>query len=384
MKRWILFLLCVVVMLGTFAFADAAENQSKAEEEKYAHQAGYVGSETCAKCHADKHNDWVVSGHPYKLRHASDAKIAGLPLPEGYTWDDISYVIGGSHKKIRYMDKKGYIITMTGPNKDKPGKNQFNMETGKWGDYHPGEKNKKYDCGKCHTTGYNTTTGSHSGLEGIVGNWAYPGVHCEQCHGKGKEHAATGDKTKININRSNLLCGSCHIRGAKEKIPAKGGFIQHHETFNELSVSDVGAKKTMDCVTCHNPHKRAKFSIKKDCATCHGKQAESYKGKLMEKVGVKCVDCHMPRATKSATAKDKYEGDVRTHLFKINLDPKAEMFYKEPKLDKEGKQVMDKDGKPVMNEFAKGFVSVEFACLNCHKDKDKKWALKMAKGIHKE
>jgi len=45
---------------------------------------------------------------------------------------------------------------------------------------------------------------------------------------------------------------------------------------------------------------------------------------------------------------------------------------------------MDKDGKPAMNEFAKGFVSVEFACLNCHKDKDKTWAIKKAKGIHKK
>ena len=35
-------------------------------------------------------------------------------LPEGYTWNDISYVIGG-YWKARFMDKKGYIIT------DKPG-----------------------------------------------------------------------------------------------------------------------------------------------------------------------------------------------------------------------------------------------------------------------
>jgi len=33
----------------------------------------------------------------------------------------------------------------------------------------------------------------------------------------------------------------------------------------------------------------------------------------------------------------KYEGDVMTHIFKINIDPKAEIFYREPKLDKEGK-----------------------------------------------
>ena len=75
-----------------------------------------------SKCHPDQFNDWKVSGHPYKIQKAEIAKTWMLPLPKGYSWDDISYVIGGAHKKSRYMDKKGYIITMTGPNKDVPGK----------------------------------------------------------------------------------------------------------------------------------------------------------------------------------------------------------------------------------------------------------------------
>jgi hypothetical protein len=53
----------------------------------------------------------------------------------------------------------------------------------------------------------------------------------------------------------------------------------------------------------------------------------------------------------------------------------------EPKLDKDGKQIM-KDGKPVMAEFSKGFVTLDFACLNCHKNKDMNWAGAKAKGIH--
>lgn len=81
--------------------------------------AKYVGSETCMSCHLKQYNDFVLSGHPYKLRTASDAKVAGVPLPEGYTWDDISYVIGGRNWKVRYMDKKGYIITMTGKNRER-------------------------------------------------------------------------------------------------------------------------------------------------------------------------------------------------------------------------------------------------------------------------
>jgi len=364
MRRSIVLLLCFVVMLW------AVDSQA----------ANYVGSDTCFKCHPDQFNDWKVSGHPYKIQKAETAKTWMFPLPKGYSWDDISYVIGGAYKKLRFMDKKGYIITTTGANKDVPGKNQYNIETGTWGDYHPGEKGKKYDCGKCHTTGYKKE-GHQDGLEGIVGTWVAPGIHCEACHGPASDHASTGDKAKIKVDKSNTLCGQCHIRGSKDKNPSKGGFVGHHQTYNDVTVSDVKAKSTMDCVTCHNPHKRGKFSIKKDCTACHSKQGEAFTDSQMQKVGVTCVDCHMPMVTKSATTSGKYQGDLRTHLFKINTDPKASMFFKEPKM-KDGKQVMGKDGKPEMAEFSKGFVTLDYACLNCHKDKDIKWAAKKAKNVH--
>jgi len=304
-----------------------------------------------------------------------------LPLPKGYSWDDISYVIGGAHKKSRYVDKKGYIITMAKDGSEL--KTQYNIEDGSWSFYSKDQKNKKYDCGKCHTTGYKKE-GHQDGLEGIVGTWAAPGIQCEACHSPASDHAATGDKSKIKVDKSAALCGQCHIRGGKEKIPAKNNFIEHHEGFNEHFASPH--KDAVSCVDCHNPHKRAKFSIKKDCGTCHTKQAEAYpmyKGKKMHAVGIKCIDCHMPKATKSATNVGKTQGDIRTHIFKINTDPKAQMFYEEKKM-KDGKEVIGKDGKPEMAQFAKGFVTLDFACLNCHKNKDIKWAAKMAKGIHKK
>ena len=67
----------------------------------------YVGSQKCFSCHEDQYNDFVVSGHPYKLTKAKIAKNRPLPLPKGYDWSDISYVIGGVYKKARYIDGKG-------------------------------------------------------------------------------------------------------------------------------------------------------------------------------------------------------------------------------------------------------------------------------------
>ena len=73
----------------------------------------------------------------------------------------------------------------------------------------------------------------------------------------------------------------------------------------------------------------------------------------------------MARAAKSAIKTGKAAGDVRSHLFTINTDPKAEMF--EKKGDK---------------EYTKGYLTLDFACLNCHGSRDMNWAAKMAKNIH--
>lgn len=322
----------------------------------------YVGSDACFKCHADHYNDFKVSGHPYKLSKAEDARNRPLPLPKGYSWDDISYVIGGATKKARYIDKKGFIITAGKDGSEL--KTQYNLEDGSWSFYHKGEKTP-YDCGSCHTTGYQKE-GHQDGLEGLIGKWAAPGIQCEACHGPGGNHAKSGDKSKIKVDKTSAACGQCHIRGSKDKIPASGGFIQHHEQYNEHL---AGSHKSFDCVTCHDPHKKAQFSIKTSCASCHSSQTSAYKGSTMDQFGVQCIDCHMPEATKSAISKGKYEGDIRTHLFKISTDAGSNMFY-----------TVEEKGKK--NAYAKDFVSLDFACLNCHKNKDVKWAASKAKGIH--
>lgn len=87
----------------------------------------------------------------------------------------------------------------------------------------------------------------------------------------------------------------------------------------------------------------------------------------MQEAGVRCIDCHMPKAAKSAVAISKYVGDVRVHLFRINTDPNAEFIFKAD------------DGK----EYASGYLTLDYACLQCHEDKDKAWAASYAeKGIH--
>lgn len=319
---------------------------------------GYAGSEACLLCHKEQYNLFKVSGHSYKLRTAEQAMGAPIPLPEGYVWDDITYVIGGYKWKARFIGTDGYIITATAYGED--GKNQYNMMTGTWSNYHAGEV-KPYNCGACHTTGY-FAEGNQDNLPGLIGTWEMPGVQCEACHGPGREHIARGGDTEyITVDTSAAQCGGCHIRGDAGTIPASGGFIRHHEQYNEQQASPMAA---MNCVDCHEPHTKAEFgSTELTCATCHPSAGADFEGSAMQAVGVECMDCHMPRASKSAQALGDFEGDVRTHLWIINTDAEASMF--------------SEDGGT-----ANGYLTVDFTCLQCHPNQDKDWASQNAVGVH--
>ncbi len=334
--------------------------------------SGYVGSDVCKQCHEGKWNDFRVSGHPHKLRPASEARVLPLPLPEGYDWSEIAYVIGGYKWKARYVDTSGYIIT---DNKTTGGNTQYNLATGEWVDYHAGEVHS-YNCGRCHTTGYDSA-GNQDDLPGIVGTWAFPGVQCEECHGQGGAHVADPASTPMSVDPSAGLCGNCHVRSDPATIPASGGYIRHHEQYNEFLASP---HSMLACTSCHDPHKKAEFSITTQCVDCHTEQAslKVFKGlgKKHLRAGIACKDCHMPYAAKSAVAHNKYKGDVRSHLFRITTDPTAELF--------------NADGS-LANDALPG----EWVCLGCHtavtdkfdaKGKPEKavnWARKKTRNIHK-
>ena len=319
----------------------------------------YVGSEQCSTCHLAIYDEFIASGHPYKLRPAEEARAAGIAKPSYVEWNEILYVIGGYDWKARYVGLDGFIITGNADGSIQ-GRNQYNLATEGFVDYHPGEE-KPYNCGSCHTTGY-SAEGNQLGLEGLVGTWALEGVQCEACHGPGSEHAAAADPTLIKIDTSSAMCGQCHIRGDADTIPASGGFIRHHEQYNEILQSPHVA---LDCVTCHDPHLTSGLSIKDDagCASCHDGKAEEFEASSMELAGLDCTSCHMPEASKSAVKQGPYQGDIMTHLFEINDDPTAKMF--------------SDDGA-----FANGYLTLDYVCLSCHADRDIEWAASYAEGIH--
>jgi len=302
----------------------------------------YEGADYCIDCHDQQYNDWITSGHHFILMTGQEARLRPLPLPGGKTWDDISYVIGGSKTKSLYLDQQGYFITSSVDGAGQPvaGANQYNLLTGKWSDYHPGEINRTYDCGSCHTTGYEAA-GSPAGLPGISGTFALPGVQCERCHGPG---------LTMDLDSSPTLCGDCHNHGPTDAIAASNGFIRSEGQYNEFLASP---HSETSCTSCHNPHKRAEQGIVAECKDCHMRTETAYAGTVMADAGVSCKDCHMPPATLSAQALGPHTGDMKTHIFSINTNPGARLF------TQDGDQVELTDGRAA--------VTLDFVCQRCHK-----------------
>jgi hypothetical protein len=332
--------------------------------------SSYVGDQTCAGCHKDLYDVYMQSGHPWKLTKVVDGQAPDYPfteikeLPEGYTWDDILYVIGGYNWKARFVNKEGYIIT------DAPGasgnaeyKNQYNFaneainKNADWVTYNSGKENLPYNCGECHTTGY-SPRGNQDGLPGLVGTWAQEGIRCEECHGPGSQHIGNPQGFEMKIERDAEACGQCHRRNAVEEVDAKGGFIEHHEQYEEMFQSKHAA---LDCVLCHDPHsgvvqlRQAEVAATRTaCENCHFEQAKYQKVNIHTNLGVECVTCHMPRLVKTAWGDaENFTGDIRTHLMAID-----------PTQIGQFETVTGADG--VEKQIVYSQIGLDFACRHCH------------------
>lgn len=321
----------------------------------------YVGSEKCGQCHEEQYAKFVLSGHPYKLTKI-DGEAPEFPYdnvtggvqdpPEGYTWADVSYVIGGFGWKARFIGQDGYIITG-----DADSATQWNFENEEarldesWVPYHAGEQ-VPYDCGSCHATGYNPQ-GHQDDKEGIIGTWALEGIQCEACHGPGNLHASDPYGHLMVLDRSNQLCGDCHVRSDPATIDAADGFVKHHEQYEELYNSK---HFTLQCIACHDPHASSIYAdaevnpdmgIRQTCDTCHWQKTYNNGERHF---AVACTDCHMPPTGVSAQGNlDLHIGDINSHLFSINTDPNAPQF--------------SEDGSRSMP-----YLTLEYACGSCHND----------------
>jgi nitrate/TMAO reductase-like tetraheme cytochrome c subunit len=366
----------------------------------YLKSQNYVGSQACQICHSAYYADWSTSGHPFKFNVVHNNQPPVYPpeainfqsqwmenLGDGsHDWSQIAGVIGGYGWKARFVGNDGHIVGTAGSAYSAGfGHNQFNFYDGEdhgWVDYHPGDvKIYNYSCFKCHTTGGDTLGSWLDGVEGL-GTFTEQGIGCESCHGPGGDHVSDPTTQNIDLvyefahqdnslgglsidgvvqtpdpegNDVNFLCGTCHNRSYTDPINSSGGFIKHHEQWDEMMASRHYNGMDMKCTKCHDPHKRVIWDgdgIIKTCGECHSDQVETTE----HGAGATCIDCHMPFAAKSGTTRGQsgFKGDVRSHLWKITVDT-ASMF------SADGSVVRDDEGRSAS-------LSPAYACLGCHND----------------
>lgn len=308
----------------------------------------YVGPEACKVCHLEKYEQWKNTLHAKAVVNASDALAAGYPVPDGVNTAELKYTWPGKWK-VRWVNKSGYVVTGTAV--------QYNVVEKKFVAYDAGQT-VGYNCGPCHTTDYDKNGTMFTGTNAFQsGRWTIPGVSCERCHGQGSEHVKAPAKANIKIDRTAEACDDCHgrvdasINVTKTTLDPKR---RHRVQYNDFyqSVMYRGGKS---CTNCHNSHdttdalyadlgkkydKDALANMKptkvlyykgtdnnKDtndyeipdvpiCAKCHVQVSTLYPNApkiKLEHGTAKCIDCHMAKSRKTATAWDE-----RSHTFMID------------------------------------------------------------------
>jgi len=296
----------------------------------------YVGDQVCAGCHPDIYKNYIKSGHPWIMNKVVEGKPPAYPFsklgnpPNGYTWNDIRYVIGGYNWKALFVDKQGYIIT------DAPGKtgdsnyqNQWNLanelidKAAGWVGYKSGQEKLLVTCSECHTTGYNSSS-AQEGMPGLVGTWAQDGVRCEACHAPGSQHITDPQNIKMPIVRTPDLCAKCHSNAdikTVDDVDMSGFAHPLAETVYR------GKHMVLNCVDCHDPHSgvvqarvAGNATTRTACAECHFKEAKYQNNTTHVKINLACSECHMPRIVQAAWGDPaKFTGDIHSH--QIAIDP---------------------------------------------------------------
>jgi len=382
-KKSFYFIVAALAALLGFIITPRVSADEGPEPEKTSLQARYVGSATCARCHANTYASFIDTWHPNMLRQADDTNILGDFNSQDpdltFTRDDVQWVLGGQYKQRYLTEVDGKLFVLL---------SEWNVLTKDWTPYVTGEwipyegqiwRNRPYEryCAGCHTTGFDPASQT----------WVEPGVGCEACHGPGADHvASTGNRTKI-VNPARLdfqeqveVCAQCHSRGNDPSGdypypvgyhpggPAKlnetfilstnpddfwpdGTVKRHHMQFQDWQ---QGAHKdSVSCIFCHTSHSpgetdhQTRMVDNDRCLVCHQNQVDlaehiPFMASAVERVN--CTDCHMPQISKFVAS----DFQILSHTFR--------------------------PPNPSLSIAYGGQEQMPNACNICHADKNPGWA----------
>jgi DmsE family decaheme c-type cytochrome len=183
-------------------------------------------------------------------------------------------------------------------------------------------------CTACHDTEGKTLPAS---LHGKAANPRAPAAKtnqaCETCHGPGREHAESGDKTKIRVfpamapAEASAVCLTCHNRGNHAGWEGSG-----HESRN------------LSCSTCHSVHspKSAERQLVQPsetqvCATCHRLQVTKTERAVahmpVREGKMSCSSCHNPHGSISNVKNLKTGSSVAESCTSCHTEMRGPMLF---------------------------------------------------------
>lgn len=352
----------------------------------------FVGSTTCMECHTEIHSSHIQTAHFNSSAPAIEGKIKGDFRDGNNTltllnadismiqhndsfYEQIDFKFGDVKQSVSKLD----IVIGSGVkgqsylNWDKNGLYQiqtsFYTPTNSWinSPNYPNQTIKRQitdACLKCHVTFAKNNDFSGKGNQYIKESIVY-GIDCERCHRPSAKHVIhhranpTDTISKFmmisdTLSRERRLdaCAQCHsgLRGRQKKgnpFSFLSGenlseYSKNHysgKPNNELDVHGnqyglltsskcFNESTTLDCTTCHDPHKNQRGNFQhfnQKCISCHNTATTECKVPSTESktMGNNCIACHMPlspsKSMRVKLNKDSTETSVyiRTHLIGI-------------------------------------------------------------------
>ena len=354
-------LLCFAALLVTFAqqrspsnelpdtTADRITGQGWWPTKSPATTKDYIGSDECVKCHANigatQSNSEMAkaayklsggaAGEPasgdfvsgsYTYRFITNSSLPGHSLEVTSNGRSVSSPIvwtmgAGDHGQTYLLDKNGemyegqassfvHIVSMT-PGHRTADEGSLENALGT-----PLKGSAAVKCFACHTTA--SSAGSKLNTADAV-----PGVHCEACHGPGRNHVdsnmagqfeqarqAIFNPASLTPTSSIDFCGSCH-RTMMDVVMREfepGAMTVRFQPYRleESRCWQTTKDARLACTQCHDPHAplvRDVHFYDQKCLSCHSKDAKhdaagskwTATAKICPKATANCASCHMPR-----------------------------------------------------------------------------------------
>jgi predicted CXXCH cytochrome family protein len=368
-------------------------------------KAEYVGSKSCAECHAKAYSDWLKTRMANVVRDPAqhpEAVLGDFTHPDPARTFDLSQVafVYGSRWKQRYFAKSGndyYVLPA-----------QWDVAKKKWLPYHVakdtdwwvpfyGETNQERPtgplCDGCHSVNYNIKT--HQVTEWNVG--------CEKCHGPGSVHVAHPTKDNI-VNpahldsvRGNDTCIQCHSQGQPLANPISDGngnathasyydwpvgyqpgqrLAEHWKleellpgTTNFYQFADLSAHKNRmqgnDFVQSNMYHRELR------CFDCHDVHSAQNPSNLIARGNQLCLNCHTkdnPAGLKGTVSEHTHHavGSTGSQCIACHM-PKIAQTIKDGYVSSHTFRFIS----PMLTEQS----GIPNPCTSCHADKSNAWAL---------